>query len=62
MMMEAESSDQSLTAKLKEEFYSVVRKPGSNYLFHFTPEKALQRSHMPNRLLKSCCMAESEKL
>lgn len=46
VMMEAAGSDQSLPAKIKEEHYSVVSEPGSNYLFHFTPEKATaEKSH-----------------
>ena len=40
VMMEAEGSDQSFPAVIKAEHYSVVSEPGSNYLFHFTPEKA----------------------
>ncbi|KAL3045400.1 hypothetical protein OYC64_013634 [Pagothenia borchgrevinki] len=32
--MEAEGSDQSFPAKIKEEHYSVASEPGSNYLFH----------------------------
>ena len=32
--------------KIKEEHYSVVNEPGSNYLFHFTPETATtEESH-----------------
>ena len=36
----------SFPAKIKEEHYSVVNEPGSNYLFHFTPETATtEESH-----------------
>ena len=39
-MMEAEGSDKYCPAKIREEHYSVASEPGSNYLFHFTPEKS----------------------
>ena len=36
----------SFPAKIKEEHHSVVNEPGSNYLFHFTPETATtEESH-----------------
>ena len=41
VMMEAEGSNQSFPTRIREEhYYSVVSEPGSNYLFHFTPDKA----------------------
>ena len=51
-MMEAEGSVQSFPAKIKEEHYSVVSEPGSNYLFHFTPEKASKEEPYAEKIAK----------
>ena len=51
-MMEAEGSVQSFPAKIKEEHYSVVSEPGSNYLFHFTPEKASKEESHAEKIAK----------
>lgn len=52
VMMEAEGSVQSFPAKIKEEHYSVVSEPGSNYLFHFTPEKASKEESHAEKIAK----------
>ncbi|KAI4796469.1 hypothetical protein KUCAC02_026971 [Chaenocephalus aceratus] len=52
VMMEAEGSDQSFPAKIKEEHYSVASEPGSNYLFHFTPEKATKEDSHAEQMAK----------
>ncbi|KAI4796454.1 hypothetical protein KUCAC02_026956 [Chaenocephalus aceratus] len=52
VMMEAEGSDQSFPAKIKEEHYSVAGEPGSNYLFHFTPEKATKEDSHAEQMAK----------
>ena len=52
VMMEAEGSVQSFPAKIKEEHYSVVSEPGSNYLFHFTPEKASKEEPHAEKIAK----------
>ena len=51
-MMEAESSDQSIPAKIKEEHYSVASEPGSNYLFRFTPKKATKEEAHAKQIAK----------
>ncbi|KAJ8358162.1 hypothetical protein AAFF_G00028750 [Aldrovandia affinis] len=51
-MMEAEGSDQSFPAKIKEEHYSVASEPGSYYLFHFTPEKATKEESHAEQIAK----------
>ena len=53
VMMEAEGSDQSFPAKIKEEHYSVVNEPGSNYLFHFTPEAATTEEPHAEQIAKA---------
>ena len=46
VMMEVDGSDQLFPAKIKEEHCTVISEPGSNYLFHFVPEKATkEESH-----------------
>ena len=40
ILIEADGSEQSFLAKIKEEHNSVVSEPGGNYLFHFTPEES----------------------
>ena len=52
IMLETEGSSQSFPAKMKEEHYSVVGEPGSNYLFHFTPEKATKEEPHAEKIAK----------
>ena len=40
VLVEADDTNISHPARIKEEHYSVVSEPGSDYLFHFTPPKA----------------------
>lgn len=52
VMMEAEGSEQSYMGMIKEEHYSVASEPGSNYLFHFTPEKATKEESHAEQIAK----------
>ena len=52
VMMEAEGSNQSFQGKIKEEHYSVASEPGSNYLFHFTPDKATKEESHAEQIAK----------
>ncbi|KAG0718100.1 hypothetical protein GWK47_007861 [Chionoecetes opilio] len=52
VMMEAEGSDQSFPAMIKEEHYSAVSEPGSYYLFHFIPEKATKEESHAEKFAK----------
>ena len=52
VMLEAEGSDQSFPAKIKEEHYSVASEPGSYYLFHYTPEKATKEESHAKQIAK----------
>ena len=51
-MMQADGSHQLFSAKIKEEHYTVISEPGSNYLFHFVPEKATKEEHHAEKIAK----------
>ena len=52
VMMQADGSHQLFSAKIKEEHYTVISEPGSNYLFHFVPEKATKEEHHAEKIAK----------
>ena len=50
--MEVDGSDQLFPAKIKEEHCTVISEPGSNYLFHFVPEKATKEESHVEKIAK----------
>ena len=52
VLVEADGTNRSHPARIKEEHYSVVSEPGSDYLFHFTPPKATKEDSHAGQIAK----------
>ena len=61
ILIEADGSEQSFPAKIKEEHYSVVSEPGGNYLFHFTPEESTKEESYAKKSAKAIYIWLKEK-